>query len=220
MILAVIELSPRSRSVNLHRGPSKSCQPASDSLCHFDARHRAFAKAPTAADVTSQAPLKISVAACASIAQPERPRPRSTEQTNHIAFVTSALHLRAALALQRPRISPAIDQDVLPDDVAGMLAAQERADRAELLRRAEAAAGLRRLRFRERRVERHAARACIGLGQLDQAVGLVRAGQQVVDRDVVFRDLARQAGDEAGQAGARAVGEAEARIRATSPPPR
>ena len=41
-----------------------------------------------------------------------------------------------------------------------------------------------------------------------QPIGVERAGQQVVDRHVVARDLAREAGDEAGEPGARAVGQA------------
>jgi hypothetical protein len=44
-----------------------------------------------------------------------------------------------------------------------------------------------------------------------QAVGVEGAGQQVVDRDVARRQprLPRQAGDEAGQAAARAVAQAQ-----------
>ena len=53
--------------------------------------------------------------------------------------------------------------------------------------------------------------------ELAQAVGLAvgeeRTGQQVVDRDVVLRDLAREAGDEAGEPCAGAVGQAEMRER-------
>jgi hypothetical protein len=39
------------------------------------------------------------------------------------------------------------------------------------------------------------------------AIGVEEAGQQVVDCHVVRHGLARQAGDEAGESGARAVGE-------------
>ena len=52
-----------------------------------------------------------------------------------------------------------------------------------------------------------------GLGGADrgraQPVGVERPGQQVVDGDVVPRDLPGEAGDEAGEARARAVGQAQ-----------
>ena len=47
------------------------------------------------------------------------------------------------------------------------------------------------------------------LARAAQPVGLERARQQPVDGDVVDHGLARQAGDEAGEAGARAVGQAQ-----------
>src|SRR5687768_10109110 len=81
----------------------------------------------------------------------------------------------AAPALQRARIRPPVNQDILPDDVAGVLAAQERADRAELLRRAEAAAGLRRFGFRQCGLDRNVSGTRIRLGQLLRPLGLMRA---------------------------------------------
>src|SRR5947207_13308275 len=85
--------------------------------------------------------------------------------------------------LVRPRILPAVHQQVLAGDVARMRAAQEGAGGAELLRRAEAAgrvhlgAGLELL---------FVALAALGGARLvgaAQAVGVERARQQAVDGD-------------------------------------
>jgi hypothetical protein len=111
--------------------------------------------------------------------------------------------------LENARISAAVHQHVLAIDVARMLAAQERAGGAELVRVAEAAGGgfchtLHADFFR-----------CFSgqFGGADeaaaQAVGFEAAGQQVVDRHAALGDVARDAGDETGQAGAGTVGQAE-----------
>ena len=82
--------------------------------------------------------------------------------------------------------------------------------RAEFVDRAEAPAGVARrgLRAASRRT------TCLRLRARTRIVARRRsvsngAGQQVVDRHVVPRDLAREPGDEPGEAGARAVGQAE-----------
>src|SRR5690349_7637896 len=99
----------------------------------------------------------------------------------------------------------AVDQQVLYHDEAGVLAAEEGAGPAEFLRGAEA---VRRhfghARFGEGVVV--LTRFCGELGDaIDLALGGERAGQQVVDDDVVLCYLPREAGDEAGEPGARAV---------------
>ena len=95
----------------------------------------------------------------------------------------------------------------------GVGTAQERAGLAELVRRAEAPGRiLGDARGEERVVVLAGLRRQLAQS-VDLAVGEERAGQQVVDRDVVLRDLACEAGDEAGQACARAVRQAEMRER-------
>lgn len=105
----------------------------------------------------------------------------------------------------------AVEQQVLAGHVAGMDAAEKGAEGAELVGGPEAAC-------------RNAPAALLadGLGALRrgpgggiqglaQALGIEGSGQQVVDRHVAPGQvrLAGQAGDEAGQAAARAIGEAE-----------
>src|SRR4051812_41377888 len=115
--------------------------------------------------------------------------------------------------LERDVDGAAVDEQVLPHDEAGVLAAEECASAAELLGRAEAVGRhLRHAGFGERFVI--LARL---VGELGQAIGLApgREGprQEVIDDDVVFRDLPREPGDKAGEAGARAIRKAEMRKR-------
>src|SRR6476469_4276386 len=100
--------------------------------------------------------------------------------------------------LERARERATVDQEVHAGDVARLRAAEIRARIAELGRVAESSGGnrfqplLRGLRLRDAGRLREA-----GEG-LARAVGEERARQQVVDRHVVLRRLARHAGDEAG----------------------
>ena len=72
-------------------------------------------------------------------------------------------------------------------------------------------------RPRRYRVHRHLTHLVQGLAAglgaachcLLESIGIDRTGQQVVDRHVVPRDLARNSGDEPGEPAARAVGESE-----------
>src|ERR1022692_1362892 len=89
-------------------------------------------------------------------------------------------------------VAAAVDQNVLADDIARLRAAQESTSLAELGGAAEAARGVRS------RFEIAA-----------QPIGVEGAGKQVVDRHVVPRNLARKTRDKAGQAAARAIGQAE-----------
>ena len=86
---------------------------------------------------------------------------------------------------------------------------QRNAQIAELARVAEASRRRRIHRRVANLVERLAGGPRANLEVRAQPVGDERAGQQVVDRDVVAHDASREPGDEAGQPRARAVGEAE-----------
>src|SRR4051794_1982893 len=114
-----------------------------------------------------------------------------------------------ALILERARECAAVEQEVLARDVAGLRAAKVGAGIAEFLDRAEAAgrvglgANLSELVRRLSRLLR------VELEVAAQPVGLERAGQEIVDGHVLAHGLAREAGDEPGQAGARAVREPE-----------
>ena len=103
------------------------------------------------------------------------------------------------------------EQHVLPGQVTGVRAAQERADRAEFVGRAETPGRhVAALRFTRRFVVRP---FCLRgrFGRLLQTVGIEQPRQQVVDRHVARRDalLPRDARDEAGQPRAGAVRQAE-----------
>jgi hypothetical protein len=106
-------------------------------------------------------------------------------------------------------IGTAVEKQVLGRDEAGLHAAQEGAGVAEFVRRPEAAGGVGGAAAREHLGGVQALVLRPLPGGLAQAVGLEGAGQQVVDGDVVAHVLPRDAGDEAGQAGARAVGQAQ-----------
>src|SRR5256885_1648262 len=123
--------------------------------------------------------------------------------------------IKAARCLisEGPGIGPAVHQQVLAGNVTRLRAAEICAGVAELLRGAEAPG---RIRFRAAAAQLVVAlAACLGV-EFEvgaQAIGVERPRQQVVDRDVAAHGLARKAGDEAGQPGARAVGEPEFRNR-------
>ncbi|EMP77871.1 cell wall surface anchor family protein [Burkholderia pseudomallei MSHR1043] len=106
-------------------------------------------------------------------------------------------------------IRAAVEQPVLPGDVARMDTAEERARRAELVRRAEA---LRRNFLRAPRaqlVDGRALRLRRRGERRRDPVGVEEARQQVVDRHVVLGHLAREPRDEAREPRARAVGQRE-----------
>src|SRR5207302_8933126 len=106
---------------------------------------------------------------------------------------------------ERPRVSTAVEQQILAGNVTCLRAAQVGAGIAELLDAAEAA---RRVRLGARLAQllvALAARLGVVLEVRAQPVGVERAGQQVIDGHVVAHGFARQPGDEAGEARARAV---------------
>src|SRR5262249_39110420 len=110
----------------------------------------------------------------------------------------------------RTRKYAAIDEKVLPGDVAGLGGAQKGAGGAEFSRRAEALGGH----------GRHALAPCLldrdtpVLGNPRhvrlQPFSLERAGQEKVDGDVGRGNRARDPGEESGQARARPRGKIEA----------
>src|SRR5712691_2559197 len=112
-----------------------------------------------------------------------------------------------------PGIAPAVDQQVLAGDEAGMLRAQERAIGPEL-GRPPVAPG--RIGLGPRAPELVEALA----GLLEQAAHVLAlgaavedAGEQVVDGHVAPDGLPREAADEADEAGARAVRQPELELR-------
>src|SRR5690606_12274228 len=107
---------------------------------------------------------------------------------------------------ERPGIRTAVDQEVLARDVAGLGAAQEGTGLAELHLVAVAAGRLGRPTPLARLLDADAGALRRGLHEGGEPVGVEHTGQQVVDRHVVGDRLAREPGDEAGQAAARAVG--------------
>src|SRR5882757_2772184 len=109
----------------------------------------------------------------------------------------------------RARILPAIHQQVLAGDVARMHAAQEGAGSAEFLRRAEAAG---RVHLGARLEFVLVALAALGSARpvgAAQAVGVEGTRQQAVDGYTAAHRDASDAGDEAGEAAARTVAEAQ-----------
>ena len=105
---------------------------------------------------------------------------------------------------RRVEVAP-IENEVVPDDEADLGRAQEGTGIAELCRIADAAGvGILRALLHQF-VDRPVGCARRFLEAAAQPVGEERPGQDVVDDDVVPGDLSRQAGDEAGQACARAV---------------
>ena len=97
----------------------------------------------------------------------------------------------------------AIEQDVLADDEASMLAAQEGAGGAKFGRGAIAAGRDRGHPLRPRRIDADTLRLCQALIQRRRPVGVMQARLQVVDRHTMARHLPRRAGDIARQARAR-----------------
>src|SRR5205823_6835938 len=104
---------------------------------------------------------------------------------------------------ERPRIGAAVQQQVLAGNVTRLRAAQVGAGIAEFLDAAEAARRVRLGAGLAQLLVALAARLGVELEVRAQPVGVERAGQQVVDGHVVAHGLARQPGDEAGEAGAR-----------------
>src|SRR5262249_30319897 len=113
-----------------------------------------------------------------------------------------------------PRIAAAVDQDILPGDVAGVLRAQIRAAGAELCRPAVAFGGIGRGPRLPDLVEALAARSQHAGHVLALGVAVENPRQQIVDGDVARHRLPRQPADEADQARARAVRQAELGLRA------
>src|ERR1700751_5237708 len=107
---------------------------------------------------------------------------------------------------QRTRKGPAIEQDVLAGDEAGLGAAQERAGKAELLGIAEAPGRIELGTLRQNLLHGETALLRLALGRTAKSVGFERPRQQAVDRNIVDHGLAGEAGDKARQPGARAVG--------------
>ncbi|KAG1254265.1 hypothetical protein G6F65_017109 [Rhizopus arrhizus] len=126
------------------------------------------------------------------------------ERAADVAGIEVGRHCESLL--ERTGVGAAVDQQVLPGEVTGLYAAQEGAGGAEFVRRAEAAGG----NLLAAALGHFAGVAILArtVGEVGaQAVGVELAGQQVVDGDVVGHGAARQAGDEAGQATARTVGQ-------------
>src|SRR5215211_7697875 len=130
--------------------------------------------------------------------------------------MTTSLERRCAL-LVRPRILPAVHQQVLAGDVARMRAAQEGAGGTEFLRRAEAAGRVHLGTGLELFLVALAALGGAGLVGAAQAVGVEGTRQQAVDGHAMTHRDARHAGNEAGEAAPRAVAQAQKCRSAPSP---
>src|SRR5690348_4830194 len=102
-------------------------------------------------------------------------------------------------------VDAAVDEEILPGDVARLGAAQIGAQIAELLGSAEAARGYRFLQIAPDFLHGPAFLLRIELGVALQPVGPEPAGEEIVDGDVGGDRLACEAGDKAGQAAPRAV---------------
>src|SRR5258706_5862492 len=111
--------------------------------------------------------------------------------------------------LERAGVVAAIDQKILAGEVARLCAAKISAVVAEFLGGAETAGGTAFLARALELLGRLALLLGVELEVRAQAIGPHRARQQVVDGHVVAHGFPRQAGDEAGEAAARAVGQAE-----------
>src|SRR6202171_3488712 len=111
---------------------------------------------------------------------------------------------------QRARKCAAIEQDVLPGDVACLGAAEKRASPPEFLGIAEASGRIELGAFGQQLVDRDAALLRVDLcDRAAQAVSIERSRQQAVDGDVVDYGLARNTCNESGEAGAGAVGQSK-----------
>src|SRR5882672_2348734 len=121
----------------------------------------------------------------------------------------ASLRSPRAASLERAGVDAAVDEEILPGDVARLRAAQVGAQVAELLGRAEAARGNRLLEVPLDLFHAQAFFLRVELRIALQAVGPESAREDVVDGDVGGHGLACQSRDEAGEAAARAVGERE-----------
>src|SRR5207248_320703 len=115
----------------------------------------------------------------------------------------------AGLRSERAGVGAAVDQEVLAGDVARLHAADEGTQLPEVGRVAETAGRVGGGALGPDLVDRPARAAGVGLDARPDAVGVERAGQDVVDRDAPAYRLPRDAGDEARQPRARAVREPE-----------
>src|ERR1022692_2167075 len=106
-------------------------------------------------------------------------------------------------------VAATVDQNVLADDIARLRAAQESTSLAELGGAAEAARGVRAHLSLAQFLDRLPCGFRSRFEIAAQPIGVEGAGKQVVDRHVVPRNLARKTRDKAGQAAARAIGQAE-----------
>jgi shikimate dehydrogenase len=118
---------------------------------------------------------------------------------------------------KRSRIRPAVDQEILPGEIARLRAAQERARGAELVRHAEPQRGYAFAAHVEQFFDRLALRLRLPDRGAAQPVGIECAGQQVVDRHVVRDRLARKARHESRQPRSRAIRQAQDCRSAPSP---
>src|SRR5688572_26252942 len=111
--------------------------------------------------------------------------------------------------LQGAGVSTAIQDNVLAGEVTGLGAAHEGAELAEFLGRAKTAGGILQPPLLSDGLNALAAYLGRSREGRAQPVRFERSRQQVVDRDIVTGDLPRDAGDEAREAGPRAVRKAK-----------
>src|SRR6267142_439394 len=111
--------------------------------------------------------------------------------------------------LESAGVDAAVDEEILPGDVAGLGAAQIRAQIAEFLGRPEAARRDRLLQIPLDVLDAPALLLRVELGVALQPVGPEPPGEDIVDGDVGGDGLARQPGDEAGEAAPRTVRKSE-----------
>src|SRR5438552_6593263 len=95
--------------------------------------------------------------------------------------------------LEGRRKKPAVDEDILAGDVAGMRRAEEGADAAELFRRAEPARGDRGDLAVDDDVDVLTARRGPGAVAGGQPIRVHLARKEVVDRDIAVGNLPRDA---------------------------
>src|SRR3954462_9332599 len=113
--------------------------------------------------------------------------------------------------LERARIGATVDKEVLAGHVARLRTAEVRARIAELRGIAQPPRRYRLQALGRRLLLRDTARLGEAGQGLARAIGEEGARQEIVDRHVGLPRLARQAGDETGEPGARAVRKPERR---------
>src|SRR5262249_1848786 len=107
-------------------------------------------------------------------------------------------------AEKRAGESPAVDEDILSGDIAGLRRAEERAGRAEFIGLADAFRRHGRKTLGERRLRAQAFLLPHRLDVTTQSVGAEDAGQHEIDGDVGGDERGSYAGEKGGEAGARA----------------